>query len=116
GDLVGRGRQRGGAVDRDLVVVEENDKPGKLQVAGKVDRLVADTFHQAAVAGEDTGVVIDQVVADAGVEQALGKRHAGRTGEPLAISVPVAWPYWGVPAVRGPSWRKLRSSSIVMSA
>ena len=31
---------------------------------GKRDRLLADAFHQAAVAGQHIGVVVDEVVAE----------------------------------------------------
>ncbi len=51
---------------------------------GERDRLVADAFHEAAVAGEDVGVMIDDAIAQARVEQALGERHADRVGEALA--------------------------------
>ena len=51
---------------------------------GEPDRLVADAFHQAAVAAEDVGVVIDDLAAELGGEEALGERHADRVGEPLA--------------------------------
>ena len=33
-------------------------------MAGKVDRLLADALHQAAVAGDHIGVVVDEVGAD----------------------------------------------------
>ena len=48
---------------------------------------MADAFHQAAVAEEDVGAVVDDVVAVAielGGEQLLGERHADRVGEALA--------------------------------
>ena len=48
------------------------------------DRLVADAFHQVAVAGDDIGLVIDQIVAEAGVQDALGQRHAHGIGDALA--------------------------------
>ena len=51
---------------------------------GQGDRLVADALHQAAVAGDHIGPVIDQIVAEAGVQQALGQRHADRVGDALA--------------------------------
>ncbi len=50
---------------------------------GKVDRLVAHAFHQAAVAGNDEGMVVDEV-AVARRKRALGDRHADRGGEALA--------------------------------
>ena len=45
-------------------------------MAGKVDRLVADAFLQAAVAGDHIGVVVDEFGAETGREHALGQRHA----------------------------------------
>ncbi len=54
------------------------------QMAGQRGGLVADALHQAAVAGDDVGVVVDQLVAEAGGEMALGQRHADRVGEALA--------------------------------
>ena len=40
-------------------------------------------LHQAAVAGDHPGAVIDQIVAELGVEVPLGDRHADRHREPL---------------------------------
>ena len=48
------------------------------------DRLVADALHQAAVAGDDVDVVVDDVAAEARVQHALRDRHADRVGETLA--------------------------------
>ena len=53
-------------------------------MAGKARRLVVDALHQAAVAGDHPGPVIDQIVAEHGVEVALGDRHADRHREALA--------------------------------
>ena len=52
-------------------------------MAGEARRLVVDPLHQAAVAGDHPGAVIDQVVAESGVEVPLGDRHADRHGEAL---------------------------------
>ena len=49
-----------GAVDRDPVVVEDADQPAEAEVAGQRGRLVADALHEAAVAGDDVGVVVDE--------------------------------------------------------
>ena len=65
-----------GAVDRDVVVVPEHDQLVELEMAGERDRLLADAFHQAAVAAQHLGVVIDEIVAERGVHDALGERHA----------------------------------------
>ena len=46
--------------------------------------LVADAFHQIAVAGDDVGAVIDEPVAEARVQVPLGDRHADGVGEALA--------------------------------
>ena len=48
------------------------------------DRLVRYAFHQAAVAGDGVGVVIDDVVAQTRIQHALGERHADGVGKPLA--------------------------------
>ena len=53
-------------------------------MAGERDRLLADPLHQAAVAGQHIGAVVDDAVAELGVEDALGQRHAHGVGEPLA--------------------------------
>ncbi len=44
---------------------------------------MVDALHQAAVAGDDPGPVVDQIVAIFGVEVALGDRHADRHGDAL---------------------------------
>ncbi len=75
-------RQR--AVDRNAVVVEEDDQLAEPQVPGDRDRLVADALHQVAVGGDHIGVVVDDVVAEAGRDHALGDRHADGIAEPLA--------------------------------
>ena len=51
---------------------------------GKPDRLMVDAFHQAAVAGDDEGAMVDQIVAINGVQMPLGDGHSDRGGDPLA--------------------------------
>ena len=53
-------------------------------MAGEPDRLMADAFLQAAVAGDHPRPVVDQPVAIDGVQMALGDCHADRGGEALA--------------------------------
>ena len=53
-------------------------------MAGEPRRLVVDPLHQAAVAGDHPGPVIDQIVAEHGVEMPLGDRHADRHCQALA--------------------------------
>ncbi len=48
------------------------------------DRLVADAFHQVAVAGDDIGAVVHQRVAEARVQVAFRNRHADSIGDALA--------------------------------
>ena len=55
-----------------------------LKPAGQADRLVADALHQAAVAGDHPGAVVDQVVAEPGVHVPLGHGHADGGGQALA--------------------------------
>ena len=75
------------AVDRDAVVVVQRHQLAELPDAGQRGHLVRDAFHQAAVAEEHPGAVVDHVVAGAvefGSEQLFRKRHANRIGEALA--------------------------------
>jgi hypothetical protein len=81
--IVGNGKIRR-PVDRDRIVVEQHDQLGEAQMARQRDRLVADAFHQAAVAGDHVGVVVDHGVAVACGHHALGKRHAHGIGQTLA--------------------------------
>ena len=50
---------------------------------GQRDRLVAEAFHQAAVARDHIGVVIDEITAKPRVHKPLGQRHADGRGDPL---------------------------------
>ena len=44
---------------------------------------MVDALHKAAIAGDDPGAVIDEVIAELGVEVALGDGHAHRHREAL---------------------------------
>ncbi|GAB1459121.1 hypothetical protein MASR2M50_08950 [Thauera sp.] len=75
------------AVDGDVVVVVEGDELAQAPGAGERAGLVRDAFHQAAVAEEDVGVVVDHLMAGAvelGGEDLFGERHADRVGDALA--------------------------------
>ncbi len=73
-------------VDRDAVVVIEDDELAEPERAGQRASLVADALHQAAVASEHVGVMVNHRMARP-VEllgQALfGHRHAHRIGQAL---------------------------------
>ena len=66
------------------VVVPEDDQLVQPEVPGERDRFLADALHQAAVAGNHIGAVVDELVAELRVHEALGERHADRIGETLA--------------------------------
>jgi hypothetical protein len=83
-DLIVGDRKIGGAVDGDMIVVEENDQLAELQVTRERERLMADPLHQATVAGDAIRIVIDQRVAIARIQHALGQRHADGIAETLA--------------------------------
>jgi hypothetical protein len=82
--LVGRVGERQRAVDRDAVVVPQDDQAAELQMPGERGRLVADALHEVAVGGEHVGVVVDGLVAELGVEDALREREPDRRGDALA--------------------------------
>ena len=119
-DLVVGDRERGRPVDRDRVVVEQHDQLVELEVAGQRDRLLADALHQAAVAGEHVGEVVDDGVAEPRIDEPLGQRHAHRVGEALAQRARWSSRCRARGRTRGgpPSWSRAGgsclSSSIVM--
>ncbi len=72
-------RQRGGAVERHLVVVVEPDQLAQSEMARERSRFVGDAFHHVAVAHQGVGRVIDDGVAGLVVatsEKAFGHGHA----------------------------------------
>ena len=72
------------AVDGDAVVVPEHDQLAQLVPPGQRDRLLADALHQATVAGDDIGVMVDHLLAEAGAQHLLGHGKAHGIGQPLA--------------------------------
>ena len=82
-NLVIRTGQRCRPVDRDLVVVEQHDQLVEPKMPGQRNRFVAEALHQAAVPGNHIGIVIDEIVAIARVQQALGQRHADGRSDAL---------------------------------
>jgi len=74
------------AVDGDAVVVPEGSQLAQPPGAGERTGFVGDTFHQAAVAEEDPGAVIDDGVAglvELVGQQLLGHGHAHGVGDAL---------------------------------
>ena len=77
-DVLGE-RQRGVALDRDVVVVPERDQPPEAEVAGERGGLGRDALLEVAVGGDHVRVVVDDVVTlavEALGQHALGERHA----------------------------------------
>src|SRR5262245_27743791 len=75
------------AVDRDAVVVVEADQLAEPLRARERARLVRDAFHQAAVAAEEIGVVIDDGrvrAIELRGEKALRERHADGVRDALS--------------------------------
>ncbi len=75
------------AVDGDAVVVIQRDQLVELPGAGQRAGFVADAFHQAAVAHEDVGMVVDDAVAglvELRGHQFFRQRHADRVADALA--------------------------------
>ena len=87
--VLGEG-QLGGAVERDEVVVVEEDQLAQLQGSGQRSRLMREAFHQIAVAADAVGVVIDDVearlVVDGG-QMLLGDGQADGHAEAPARAV-----------------------------
>ena len=77
------GRQAHRAIDRNLVVVPDHVEAAQLQMARQRNRFLADAFHQAAIAGHNPGVVIDQRIAKHAVQVPLRHRHAHRHRQAL---------------------------------
>ncbi len=76
--VVGDG-ERGRPVDRDAVVVEQHDQAVEREVTGQRGGLVADSLHQAAIAGNDPGAVVDEV-AEAVRHDPFAQGHADGVG------------------------------------
>ena len=80
-------------------------------MAGERDRLLADAFHQVAVAGDHIGRVIDQSSPKraarwrSAIAMPTALARPWPSG-PVVVSTPGVWPYSGWPAVSEPSWRK----------
>ncbi len=85
--VLGVEAERGGAVDRDAVVVVDVDQPAEPEVAGDRRGFLRDAFHQVAVRADREDVRVDDLVARAVV--ALGQepvcdRQPDAVGEPLS--------------------------------
>src|SRR3546814_17695278 len=64
------------AIDGDLVIVPQHDQTAEAQMPCKTDRLMVDALHQAAIARDHPGPVVDQFIAKGRVQMALSHCHA----------------------------------------
>ena len=86
-------------------------------MAGEIDRLMADAFHQAAVASDDIGAMVDELVAETRRLQPLRHGEADGGGEALAERAgrrldADRMAVFGMARRLEPNWRKLFRSSI----
>ena len=81
--LVGHIRERDLAVNGDAIVIPQHDQPRQLLLARNADGLLADAFHQAAVARDDPGVMVLHLGAPAGAQMLFGHGKAHGIGNPL---------------------------------
>ena len=104
GGVVGEG-ERGLPLDRDPVVVVEEDEVAEAEVPGEGGRLVRDPLHQVPVAHDAEDPVAEHRVAGA-VEPGLGHlrrdRHADARREPLPERPRRRFDPWRVPVLRVP--------------
>ena len=63
-------------IDRDVVVIPEQDQLVKLQMACERNSFLGDAFHQAAITGQHVSVVTLQVSAKLSRELLFGNSHA----------------------------------------
>ncbi len=80
-------RDGGRARERDAVVVVQDDELAQLEVAGQRSGLGLHALHHVAVACQDVGVVVDDLVPrpiEARGQVRLGDRHAHRIAHALA--------------------------------
>ncbi len=81
-DVVGVSQLRR-AVDGDVVVVVDGDEAPEAEVPGERARLVADPFHEVAVAAEGEDVVVAGLRPETRPQPALGDGHPDGVADPL---------------------------------
>ena len=80
-------RQVGSAGERDQIVIVEVNHLAEMEMACERSRLLGNAFHQVAIAADDIGVVIDNVVAFAVIargQPGFRNGHADAVAESLA--------------------------------
>ena len=87
GVVLGVEGDRGGAVDRDVVVVVAHDQLAQAEVPGDGGRLLADALHHVPVRADRVRMVVHHRASgavEALGEEALGDRHADGVAHALA--------------------------------
>src|SRR6185369_5867320 len=108
------------AVQRDVVLVVDPAKIGKLQMAGQRRGLAADAFHQVAIAAQRVDVEVKNLktgLVEMRCQPLAGNRHTDAVSHTLpewpgGVSTPAVQRYSGCPGVLLSSWRKCLRSSI----
>src|SRR5262249_51252929 len=72
------------AIDRNRIVVPDQDELVELLASRKADGFVTDAFHQAAVAANHPGAVIDQIRTEPRRKVPLRDGHAHGIGDALS--------------------------------
>ena len=76
--VVFRRRKRRRAINGNAVVVKQDDQFGQFHVASHRNGFLRNTFHQATVARDHIGKVIDNVITITGIHDALAKGETDR--------------------------------------
>lgn len=70
-------RQVRAAVDRDAVLIVQDNQFGQVHMPGEGGGFVADSFHKVAVARKHIGIVVDQIIPVTLVQDTLRQRKSG---------------------------------------
>ena len=79
--------EAGRSVDRELIVVVEDNEFSQTEMARERCRFVHDPFHHVAIAGQNIGVMIDDAPrrrVELRRQHTLGDRDSDRVAEPLS--------------------------------
>ena len=71
------------AVDGDVVIVPKDNHFIELKMPGQRNRLFGNSLHQTAVTVDDIGIMRAEFIAESGVDNPFGQRHAYRRGNAL---------------------------------
>src|SRR6202008_763320 len=71
------------AIDRNSIVVEQDNQLVEFEMARERDGFLTDAFHQVAVRSNDICLVIDHALAEHSSEMLFSDRHADCVSETL---------------------------------